>query len=138
MLMEKVRRFSLAAGLWLLALAILEVQVALPGRAEEAPANAAARAGSEELLVEAEEISTWKEDSFRVFFCGPSVVVTQGNRRARSENAVIWFDESKARESSLVSVEAYMEGEASLIEAGSEVKGPRLFLRFEGAKHLRV
>ncbi len=90
------------------------------------------------IRVEADEVSTWEEDSVRVFFCTGAFRVTHGMKVLTARNGVIWFDEAKAQEEKSVTIDVYLEGDVSLRQEDSEVKAPRLFLSVGPARRFTV
>jgi len=92
----------------------------------------------ERISAQADEVSTWQEDSVRVFFCTGAFRVTHGTKALSAKSGVIWFDEAKARAEGSVTIDVYLEGEASLRQEESEVKAPRLFLHIGPARRFTV
>jgi hypothetical protein len=76
---------------------------------------------SKPIILYADDIATWAEGGWRVVLLKGTVLVEHGVVHARGQQAVAWVDQEGFRQTGVMRVEVYAEGEVNL-EKGPEVR----------------
>ncbi|MBV9121793.1 MAG: hypothetical protein JO112_00355, partial [Planctomycetes bacterium] len=77
---------------------------------------------SKAIILNADEISTWMENTHRVFLLKGTVLVEHGVVHARMQGGVAWADLQRLKETGILHVDLYAEGDVFL-ENGPQSQG---------------
>lgn len=83
------------------------------------------------VVVSSSKVNSWESNGTRVFVCMDDVMVRRGNLQILSDKCVFWFYEEKALQSDEASLDAYFEGNVSLLNNDELEKHDQIFLRLD-------
>lgn len=83
------------------------------------------------IVISSPKINSWQTGGIRVFVCLQDVKISRGNVEILSDQCVCWFYEDKAFLSDEAALDAYFDGNVSLLSNGKAEKHDQLFLRLE-------
>jgi hypothetical protein len=95
---------------------------------------------SKPILLLADDMATWVEGGLRVILLKGNVLVEHGVVQARMEQAVAWIDQDHYRQTGVLEVHLYGEGNVALENGPETHSGPRALidLRTRGEVKLRA
>jgi hypothetical protein len=93
---------------------------------------------SKPIVLSANEVTTWSQSGQRFVLLKGKVLIEEGVVSARCQQAVAWVDEGRSKQTHILHVDVYAEGEVQLENAANNQKGARALLDLNTRGELRL
>ncbi len=90
------------------------------------------------VVLEARELITWSEGTWRVFVAHDQVELRHDSKTVTAQRAVVWFDEARPKLTGVIALDVYVEGEVRLTERGTTISSEQEFFHLETLRRFLV